>query len=122
MPHVALMQINVPDLDAAIKWYRDVLGFQLSPQHRHHPVAVDLVHHGTRLLLHRCDRPARIDYPHVAQTLLCIQTDDLIGKLDELRRRGVEVLHDTPEPFPAGTFAAIRDPWGNVHELVELRA
>lgn len=122
MLKVALVQINVSDLDAAIAWYRDALGFEVSKEHYHHPVAVDLVHEGCRLLLHRAEQPARIDYPDVAQTLVCFQTDDIAATMDSLRRHGAELLHDVPQPFPAGVFAAFRDPFGNVHELVEFRS
>jgi len=122
MLKVALVQINVSDLDEAIAWYRDVLGFVVAKEHYHHPVAVDLVHEGCRLLLHRAERPARIDYPHVAQTLICFETDDIAATMDSVRRKCGEVLHDVPQPFPAGVFAAFRDPFGNVHELVEIRS
>jgi catechol 2,3-dioxygenase-like lactoylglutathione lyase family enzyme len=122
MLRVALVQINVSDLDEAIAWYRDVLGFRISKEHYHHPVAVDLVHEGCRLLLHRVERPARIDYPNVAQTLICFETDDIAATMDSLRHSGAELLHDAPQPFPAGLFAAFRDPFGNVHELVETRS
>ena len=120
MLKVAMVQINVPDLDQGIAWYRDVLGFEVAKQHYHYPVAVDLVHDGCRLLLHRAERPADIDYPNVAQTLVCLQTDDITATMDSLRRRGVELLHDVPQPFPAGLFAGFRDPFGNVHELVQF--
>ena len=122
MLKVALVQINVSDLDEAIAWYREVLGFTVAKEHYHHPVAVDLVHQSCRLLLHRAEQPAQIDYPNVAQTLICFETDNIAATLDSLRHSGAEVLHDDPQPFPAGLFAAFRDPFGNVHELVEFRS
>ena len=122
MLKVAMVQINVSDMDQAIAWYQDTLGFEVAKEHYHYPVAVDLVHGGCRLLLHRAERPAQIDYPNAAQTLVCFQTDDIAASMDSLRRQGVELLHDAPQPFPAGFFAAFRDPFGNVHELVELRS
>jgi lactoylglutathione lyase len=122
MPHVCMIQISVSDLDKAIEWYSTTLGFEVSKKHYHHPVAVDLVHKGIRLLLHIADKPTTIDYPNVSQTLICIQTDNIVRKMDDLKRRGVEVLHETPQEFPAGQFIAFRDPFGNVHELVELKS
>jgi lactoylglutathione lyase len=122
MLKVAIVQINVSDLDKAIAWYREALGFEVAKEHYHYPVAVDLVHEGCRLLLHRAERSAQIDYPNVAQTLVCFQTDNIAATMDSLRRQGGELLHDTPQPFPAGVFAAFRDPFGNVHELVEFRS
>jgi catechol 2,3-dioxygenase-like lactoylglutathione lyase family enzyme len=122
MLKITMVQINVSDMDQAIAWYRDVLGFEVAKEHDHYPVAVDLVHEGCRLLLHRAERAAQIDYPDVAQTLICLQTDDIAASMDSMRQRGAELLHDVPQPFPAGLFAAFRDPFGNVHELVELRS
>lgn len=122
MPKVGIIQISVSDLDKAIDWYRNVLGFEVSKEHYHYPVAVDLVHEGCRLILHRADKPTQIDYPDVAQTLICIQTDDIIATMNDLRSKDVELIHETPQDFPAGLFVAFRDPFGNVHELVEFRA
>jgi len=121
MPQVALIQIGVSDLDQAIDWYCNTLGFELSQDHNHHPVAVDLVHEGCRLLLHIADQPTKIDYPHVSQTLVCFQSVNIQNAIQDLTNQGVEFLHPTPQEFPAGLFAAFRDPFGNVHELVELR-
>jgi lactoylglutathione lyase len=122
MPKVCIIQINVSDMDKAIEWYCKTLGFEVSKEHYHYPVAVDLVHEGCRLVLHEADKPTRIDYPSVAQTLICIQTPDLSANMEELKTKGVEFIHQTPQNFPAGAFAAFRDPFGNVHELVEFRS
>lgn len=122
MPRVRIIQINVSDLDQAIEWYQKTLGFEVSKDHYHYPVAVDLVHQGCRLLLHIADKPTHIDYPNVAQTLICIQTDDLTSSMDDLKRKGVEFIHEKPQNFPGGVFAAFKDPFGNVHELVEFRS
>ena len=122
MPKVCMIQIGVSDLDKAMDWYRSTLGFEISKEHYHYPVAVDLVHEGCRLLLHTTDRPAQIDYPNVAQTLICIQTDDLASSMNDLKSKGVEFIHDTPQKFPRGVFAAFKDPFGNVHELAEFRS
>ena len=121
MPKVCMIQIGVSDLDKAIDWYSNTLGFKISKEHYYYPVAVDLVHEGCRLLLHTAEKPAQIDYPNVAQTLICIQTDDLASSMNDLKSKGVEFIHDTPQKFPAGVFVAFRDPFGNVHELVEFR-
>ncbi len=122
MPKVCIIQINVSDMDQAIEWYCSALGFEVSKEHYNYPVAVDLVHQGCRLLLHNADRPASIDYPKVAQTLICIQTEDIASSMDDLKGKGAELIHETPQKFPGGLFAAFRGPFGNVHELVEFRS
>ena len=122
MPKICIIQINVSDMDQAMEWYCKTLGFEVSKEHHYYPIAVDLVHHGCRLLLHKADKPAHIDYPNVAQTLICIQTHDLAASMNDLKGKGVEFIHQTPQNFPVGVYAAFRDPFGNVHELVEFRS
>ena len=121
MPKICMIQIGVTDLDKAIEWYSKTLGFEVSKEHYHHPIAVDLIHEGCRLLLHTADKPAQIDYPNVAQTLICIQTGDIFKTMNDLKSKDVELIHEEPQKFPAGLYAAFRDPFGNVHELVEFR-
>jgi len=120
VPKVAIIQIGVTDLDEAVAWYREKLGFE-QVECNLHPVAAELEHDGCRILLHRSERKARIDYPNDAQTLICFGSDDLAATLDELKSKGVDLIHDAPERFPDGLFAAFRDPYGNVHEIVEYR-
>jgi lactoylglutathione lyase len=122
MLHVCMIQISVSDLDKAIEWYSKTLGLEISKEHYHHLVAVDLVHRGIRFFLHRADKPTTIDYPNVSQTRIRIQTDNIVKKMDDLKHKGVELLHEIPQDFPAGKFTAFRDPFGNVHELLELKS
>jgi N-acetylmuramoyl-L-alanine amidase len=118
-PQIAMIQVNVKDLDKAIAWYEKVLCLQVSSNNNHYPVAVDLVHDGCRLLLHKTEQHTRINYPKVSQTLICFRVDNLASEMQRLQELDVEFLHNSPQNFPAGLFAAFRDPFGNVHELVE---
>lgn len=122
MPKVCIIQISVSDLDQAIDWYCKTLGFEVSKEYYNYPVAVDLVHKGCRLLLHKAENPTHIDYPNVAQTLICMQTDNLLETMNDLKTKGVEFIHEAPQNFPDGLYAAFRDPFGNIHELVEFKS
>ncbi len=53
---------------------------------------------------------------------MCNPTDDLESSLKDLKSKGVELIHETPQDCPVGVYAAFRDPFGNVHELIEFRA
>ncbi len=53
------------------------------------------------------------DYP-----LAVFTVEDCHERVADLREAGVPVVRD-PEPGPGGVEAAVRDPWGNVYELVE---
>ena len=53
MLEIVMNQINVTNLDEAITWYTEVLGFELSKEHHYPPQAVDLLQKGgIRLLLY----------------------------------------------------------------------
>lgn len=117
MPKISVIQINVTDMDQAIDFYCNKLGFQIRSR-EHYPQIVKLEHQPT-LLLYKVDRAVSIEYPHVAQTLVNIETDDLASTLETLQKAGVEVIHKDPVDCPVGIYAAVRDPSGNVLELLQ---
>lgn len=120
MPKVCVIQINVSDMNDAIDFYCNKLGFEVRSK-RYYPDIVDLVHDAIPLILYKVPKHTKIDYPNVAQTLINIQTDNLDSSLKDLKSKGVELIHETPQDCPVGVYAAFRDPFGNVHELVEFR-
>jgi len=121
MPKVCVIQINVCDMDKAIDFYCKKIGFEIHSK-KYYPDIVDLVNEGIPLILYKVAKPISIDYPKVAQTLINIQTDDLEVSLKDLKSKGVELIHETPQDCPVGVYAAFKDPFGNVHELLEFRA
>lgn len=122
MLEIAMNQINVTNLDEAIKWYTEALGFKVSKEHYYPPRAVDLVQQGSvRLLLYQVDTPAEIDYPNAAQSLIIFRTKDLRSTMEKLKEKGVEFVYPEAKEFPAGSFTAFKDPFGNVHEIVQLK-
>jgi len=120
MPRISVIQINVDNMDEAIDFYSNKLGFPVESK-AHYPDIVKLQQEGVTFLLYRVTKKAQIDYPNVAQTLINVVTDDLVGTLDQLKRQGVAILHDRPEPCPVGIYAGVRDPAGNVLELIEYK-
>jgi uncharacterized glyoxalase superfamily protein PhnB len=64
--------------------------------------------------------PAEIDYWSQATITLGIRTDDLARAMEELGAKGVEFVYPEPCDFYDGRWAAIRNPFGNVLELIEL--
>ena len=49
-----------------------------------------------------------------------IETDDIKKTSEELREKGVELLYNEPQVFVAGLMMAMRDPSGNVLELLQF--
>lgn len=119
MPKICVIQFNVSDMDRAIVFYTNVLGFEVKNRD-HYPDLVLLGHDGPSVLLCQVERATRIDYPHEAQTLINIEVEDLRKTMSELENKGVDFIHTEPQQCPAGIYAAIRDPFGNVMELLEF--
>ncbi|MGC9779170.1 MAG: VOC family protein [Candidatus Heimdallarchaeota archaeon] len=121
MLEIAINQINVPDLDKAIEWYTEKLGFKVSKEHYYPPQAVDLLQKsGIRLLLYKVEKSVKIDYPNVNQSVIIFKTDDLKKTMKTMKDNGVELIYPDAIEFPAGLFNAFKDPFGNVHELVQF--
>jgi len=119
MPNICVIQFNVTDMDAAMDFYGNTLGFGIKSK-EHYPDLVVLDHQGTYALLCKVDKPAKIDYPNETQTLINIQVDDLRSTMTDLKSKGVEFIHSEPQQCPAGIYAAVRDPFGNVMELLQF--
>ena len=120
MARVCVVQINVSDMDRAIEFYSDILGFEIQSR-EHYPQIVKLENETVPLLLFKVSQNSKIGYPDAALTMINIETEDLAAALMRFEEHGVEVLHDEPETCPVGIYAAIRDPFGNVIELVEYQ-
>jgi lactoylglutathione lyase len=115
-----VIQINVNDMDKAIDFYCVKLGFQIRSR-EHYPQIVVLDNEPIPLILFKVTKEAAIDYGNAAQTLINIATENLVNTLEGLRAKGVTVIHETPERCPVGIYAAVRDPSGNVVELLEYK-
>ena len=115
-------QINVPDLEKAIEWYTKKLGFEVSKEHYYPPQAVDLVQKsGIRLLLYKVEKSVEIDYPNVNQSVIIFKTKDLKATMKKMKDKGVELIYSDAIEFPAGLFNAFKDPFGNIHEIVQFK-
>ena len=114
-------QINVTDLNEAIKWYTEILGFEVSKEHYYPPQAVDLIQKGDiRLLLYKVEKQTIIDYPNQAQSVIIFKTTNLEKTMEDLKDKGVIFIYNKAISFPAGLFNAFKDPFGNVHEIVQF--
>jgi predicted enzyme related to lactoylglutathione lyase len=115
MSNVAAISIYVDDLKAARKFYERTLGFAVAAEH---PGIVELRNEGVSLVL--CEGPPRERPAYPAGVILGVAVKSLEGSLKELSKQGVALVHDTPQPFPMGRFAACLDPAGNAVELLEF--
>jgi len=118
MPSLSTLTVLAPDLAAAQKFYCDLLGFTVEASYG--PELIKLQHAGCALLLSRCERASRPDYPLVAQIALGLAIEDVDAELKRMKAAKVDLVFDQPQHFPAGRFIAVRDPAGNVVELLQF--
>ncbi|GAA1767395.1 VOC family protein [Luedemannella helvata] len=119
MATLAVITVNVHDMDQAVVFYTEHLGFGVRDAAAA-PAYVELESQGPLLLLQQCERPAKADYPDGACVLLNLAIDDVEAELGRLRAIGADVLHDKPQICPVGRYIAVADPSGNVVELIEF--
>ncbi len=121
-PEVYNVTIKVTDIDRAVDWYSNLLGFDILSV-KYYPPVIPLRTDGviSNIALHEtAERIAQIDYPNGTQTFLVIEVSDLLATMEYLKVRGVEFIYETPQQAPIGIYTAFRDPFGLVHELVEI--
>jgi lactoylglutathione lyase len=118
--HVAIM---VDDLDAALAFYCDTLGFEVLPRPDFGPAArgVWLQKGGAQVHIGIVEEmPPRVGFPHMA---LHIPADAFAATMAGLEERGVPWFGEprSREDFGRTVWAAfIEDPAGNVIELTDV--
>jgi catechol 2,3-dioxygenase-like lactoylglutathione lyase family enzyme len=118
MTSIATISIYVHDLDAAVDFYTTHLGFTVSG--RPVPVIVELANDGVAFVLCQASNKAKVSYPDDCATVVGFAVDDVDAALGKLSAAGVEIVTSAPQEFPGGRFIAVRDPSGNVVELLQF--
>lgn len=126
LDHVA---IAVKDLEAAVRYYVEVLGFA-PPELEEVPeqkVRTAIFGHGQG----RIELISPTDATSgVAKFLekrgeglhhVCVEVDDIDGTLQELKLKGAQLLDETPKPGAGGARVAFIHPRGAHGVLTELR-
>lgn len=114
---VAGLEIGAVDLDRSSELYRNVLGFSPVEGEGSHG-EVRLANGGVEITLRRSAGPATFDPAREAHVYLNLEVSDLAATTKELEKRGLALIAP-PRQTAIGLFAALRDPSGNVHQLVE---
>jgi catechol 2,3-dioxygenase-like lactoylglutathione lyase family enzyme len=132
--HFDHVGLNVADLDAQAAWYEHALGLR-----RTHPFSVPPIEmtgiflidgKGIAIeLVHRPDNHAGMDAPNPAVAALtrgyghiCLRVDDVdefYARLTEAGAESAMAPQDSPEP--GVRFAWVRDPEGNLIEIIDRK-
>ena len=121
MRNFAVIGIYVDDIDQAKEFYCDALGFEIENTYNNGCI-LQMKSEGPTVIVELVDKPSNAVYPGVSQVVLCVATDNIEKTSKEFREKGVNFIHDEPQPFVAGRFMAMKDPAGNTLELLEFKS
>ena len=123
---LAQVALVVRDYDEAIRFYTDILKFELvedtllSPSKRWVIVQPPGTS-GCRLLLAKAvgeEQVSRIGNQTGGRVFLFIHTDNFQGDYEFLKKKGVKFVRE-PSREPYGTVAVFADLYGNLFDLIE---
>jgi methylmalonyl-CoA/ethylmalonyl-CoA epimerase len=126
LDHVA---IAVKDLDAAIAFYRDVLGLELREIEEVPGQKVKTAIFGSGMGRIELICPTSAD-TGVARFLdkrgeglhhICVEVEDIEAAMAELRKKGAPLIDEVPQPGAGGARVAFVHPKGARGVLTELR-
>ncbi len=124
---LALTSVVVRDYDEAIRFYTEVLGFDLiedtyiAAQDKRWVVVAPKGSTGARLLLARAvgdEQRSRIGNQTGGRVFLFLYTDDFWRDYRAYREKGVEFVRE-PKAESYGTVAVFRDLYGNLWDLLQ---
>jgi len=118
MPQICVVSIYVSDMELAKDFYCGKLGFEIDAVYDED--IVSLQHDSVALILCKTEGNSPADYPHHAQVVIGIQTDNIVNTMSAYRQQGIQFIYDTPMPCPPGLYTSFKDPFGNVIELLEF--
>ena len=101
--------LRVPDLEAALRFYRDGLGLKLAWWRGGGEVGLKIRDSHTELVL------AQESGAPVTDLLV----DSVVCACEIFRKAGGTVAEPAIE-IPIGRYAVLRDPWGNSHSILDM--
>lgn len=113
---VCVQTIYVSDLEQAIRFYAEGLGYEVKATYG--PCIAQLRTGSTTLVLEQIEG----SHPETPATVLSFQTDDIQVAMRRVVEAGGELVHSEPQRCPVGVFVKFRDPAGVLHDLLQFDA
>ena len=113
---ICVISIYVPNLNKAIDFYTNTLGFELHKQYG--PKLASLVNGNLPLVLEENDSAS--NNQNASGVALGLQTEDIYEKVKFLKEKEVHFIIDEPTDCPPGKFISFRDPFGNILEYLQF--
>jgi hypothetical protein len=124
--HAGLIQINVTSVVAAWDFYVGTLGFAEAPGSDKGSVLILENGAGPKILIYPVENSVTPNYPNQTGTTLVFYVDDIERTVEGWRSKGVEFIPVSWSEdetgiagCPFGRFIAFKDPFGNIHEVLQ---
>ncbi len=111
--------ISVPDMDKALAFYGDILGFEESSRAGYPPLISLRVPGGSLTLDHDVKESAATRFGDTAWAGFAFEVSDINEAMAVLRKRGLRFLEDAPTRNGPVYSLHAHDPFGNVIEIIQ---
>lgn len=118
LPNICVVTIFVADMETAKDFYETKLGFVM--QKEYSKEIIQLQQEGIAVILQKCEINSDIQYGTQATTVIALQSLDIEKTIEEYKQKEIPLIFDTPQKCPPGYFTAIKDPFGNVLEVIQF--
>ena len=124
IPGIGIVQINVTDLETARRFYEDIIGFE--PLGGDNQALCYKLKGETVLLLYKVDMTAENHYPNGTGVVPVFYVENIDRFYTGLNDKQVDLIKvpwskesSGIGPCPFGRFIGVRDPFGNVFEILQ---
>jgi predicted enzyme related to lactoylglutathione lyase len=114
---VCVQTVFVPDLDEAVRFYSEALGYEVKTTYG--PCIVQLKTGATTLILEKMQAGSQ---PASPSTILCFQTEDIRASMRKIVEAGGELVDAQPRRCPVGVVAMFKDRAGVLYQLLQFDA
>ncbi|TYS52201.1 VOC family protein [Bacillus infantis] len=118
MAQLCAIGIYVPDLTKAVRFYTEVLDFEVNKQYG--PKIVSLAHGELPIILEETEGAGYIERKEAAGPVLVLQTENLENEVVRLKSKGADFVIEEPAACPPGRYISFSDPFGNRLEYLQF--
>lgn len=112
---IGVLTINVHEIDEAVEFYTNILGFELSQRYGEN--IATLKQEAFTIVLEKAETVHTNTQPYVLPGII---SENLDEDIKHLKAKQVKLIFDEPRPCPPGRYMIIEDPTGNHLELIEF--
>ena len=115
---VCVISIYVPNLNQAIDFYTNTLGFELNKQYG--TKIASLVHGDLPIILEENETTSSNQDNKNSRVVLGLQTENIYETVKSLKGKNVNFVIEEPTDCPPGKYISFKDPFGNILEYLQF--